>query len=165
MKTFSLAIMASVAINASRRLLGLCRLAPASHARTSTPVQLLKQCHRNASTDARIVRFVAEDGNEYFGTFTDVTEAHCKVAKKNEATGKMQLSEDVKAVDVILPPVDPPAVYCIGLNYVDHAAEVKMEMPKYPVVFMKPVTALTGHNSAIVIPKVASDPPEVRLEA
>ena len=40
-----------------------------------------------------------------------------------------------------------------------------MEMPRYPLVFMKPVTALTGHNSSIVIPAVAREPPEVDYEA
>ncbi len=112
----------------------------------------------------KIVRFIAEDGVEYYGAFTDVTESSCRIAKRN-AAGKMTLSEDVKVIDIILPPVDPPAIYCVGLNYADHAAEVKLDTPKYPVLFMKAVTALTGHNSAIVIPRVAQEPPEVDYEA
>jgi 2-keto-4-pentenoate hydratase/2-oxohepta-3-ene-1,7-dioic acid hydratase in catechol pathway len=77
----------------------------------------------------------------------------------------MTLTSKVKSVDIILAPVEPPAIYCVGLNYADHAAEVKMETPKYPVVFMKSVTSVTGHGNAIVIPVVASDPPEVDYEA
>lgn len=119
----------------------------------------------SGSTDSRIVRFQSENGEEHFGVFTDVTQASCRIAKRSELTGKMALSDEIKNVDIILAPVDPPAIYCIGLNYVDHAAEVKMDMPKYPLVFMKPVTSLTGHNSSIVIPNVASDPPEVDYEA
>jgi 2-keto-4-pentenoate hydratase/2-oxohepta-3-ene-1,7-dioic acid hydratase in catechol pathway len=113
----------------------------------------------------RIVRFQAEDGEEHFGSFTDVTETKCTIAARNPTTGKMGLTSEVKPVDIILPPVDPPAIYCIGLNYADHAAEVKMTPTKYPTVFMKPVTSLTGHNNAIVIPHVAHDPPEVDYEA
>ncbi len=120
---------------------------------------------RFAGSLPRIVRFQAEDGQEHFGVFTDATESACRVAKRSPATGKLAVSDEVKGVDIILPPVDPPAIYCIGLNYADHAAEVKMEPPRYPVVFMKPLTALTGHNSAIIIPKVAADPPEVDYEA
>ena len=36
-----------------------------------------------------------------------------------------------------LPPVDPPAVLCIGLNYRPHAEETGMPLPRYPVLFMK----------------------------
>lgn len=115
--------------------------------------------------DLRIVRFLSEDGQEYFGTFTDVTEAHCRIAQPDQTTGKMTLTDETKAVDIILAPVEPPAIYCVGLNYADHAAEVKMDTPKYPVVFMKSVTSVTGHNNAIVIPGVARDPPEVDYEA
>jgi len=34
-----------------------------------------------------------------------------------------------------LSPVDPPAIYCIGLNYRAHAAEVGLPLPEYPVLF------------------------------
>ena len=119
----------------------------------------------SSKVNKRIVRFQAEDGSEHFGVFTDVTESACRIAKPSPTTGKMTISDEIKNVDIILPPVDPPAIYCIGLNYADHAKEVNMEQPRYPLVFMKPVTALTGHNNAIVIPTVASDPPEVDYEA
>ena len=32
---------------------------------------------------------------------------------------------------------DPPRIFCIGLNYRDHAIESGMEIPKFPVVFFK----------------------------
>ena len=118
----------------------------------------------------KIVRFQDEAGEEHFGVFTDATEARCRVARRGgagagAAGGRMQLTDEEVVVDLVLPPVDPPAVYCIGLNYVDHAAEVKMAMPAHPIVFTKPCTALTGHGSAIVIPRVAAEPPEVDYEA
>jgi 2-keto-4-pentenoate hydratase/2-oxohepta-3-ene-1,7-dioic acid hydratase in catechol pathway len=110
-----------------------------------------------------IIRFISDDGQEYFGAFTDGTEQDCYIATRGRSG--LRLSTETRKVDIILAPVDPPAVYCIGLNYADHAAEVKAEPPRFPVVFMKPVTALTGHRNAIVIPRVASDPPEVDYEA
>ncbi len=53
----------------------------------------------------------------------------------------------------LLPPVEPPKVICVGLNYADHVAESNAKMPEMPLYFMKPRTALTGHGSAIVYPK------------
>jgi 2,4-didehydro-3-deoxy-L-rhamnonate hydrolase len=42
---------------------------------------------------------------------------------------------------------------CIGLNYSDHAAETGSPIPKEPIIFMKPTSALIGCNDAVVIPK------------
>jgi 2-keto-4-pentenoate hydratase/2-oxohepta-3-ene-1,7-dioic acid hydratase in catechol pathway len=42
---------------------------------------------------------------------------------------------------------------CIGLNFRDHAAESKMELPKEPVIFFKSTTSLVGPNDPLVIPK------------
>jgi 2,4-diketo-3-deoxy-L-fuconate hydrolase len=42
---------------------------------------------------------------------------------------------------------------CIGLNYSDHAAETGSPIPKEPIIFMKPTSALVGCNDAVVMPK------------
>jgi 2-keto-4-pentenoate hydratase/2-oxohepta-3-ene-1,7-dioic acid hydratase in catechol pathway len=42
---------------------------------------------------------------------------------------------------------------CIGLNYSDHAAETGAPIPKEPIIFMKPTSALVGCNDAVVMPK------------
>ena len=47
----------------------------------------------------------------------------------------------------------PGKIICIGLNYSDHAAESKMELPKEPVVFFKATSALCGPNDNLVIPR------------
>jgi 2,4-diketo-3-deoxy-L-fuconate hydrolase len=47
----------------------------------------------------------------------------------------------------------PSKIICIGLNYVDHARESKMEPPAEPVVFFKSTTALQGPFDEVVIPK------------
>jgi 2-keto-4-pentenoate hydratase/2-oxohepta-3-ene-1,7-dioic acid hydratase in catechol pathway len=43
-------------------------------------------------------------------------------------------------------------VFCIGLNFYDHAEEMNMAIPDHPILFMK-ACALTGANDPIVIPK------------
>jgi len=52
------------------------------------------------------------------------------------------------------PPICRPSkIVCIGLNYRDHAAETKAQVPKEPVIFFKSTTALVGPNDGLVIPK------------
>ncbi|KAI6780264.1 uncharacterized protein J7T54_003043 [Emericellopsis cladophorae] len=46
-------------------------------------------------------------------------------------------------------------IRCIGLNYKQHAAEVKMDMPTIPTVFMKPSTTLADPWPAqTILPKL-----------
>jgi 2-keto-4-pentenoate hydratase/2-oxohepta-3-ene-1,7-dioic acid hydratase in catechol pathway len=118
-----------------------------------------------SSEAARIVRFRSTLGEEHFGVFADPQETRAFIGERQEDTGKLKLTKTIRDVDMILPPVDPPAIFCIGLNYRDHAKEVKMDTHQFPIVFSKTFNTLTGHLSAIVIPKVASDPPEVDFEA
>jgi len=51
----------------------------------------------------------------------------------------------------------PPAVscgkiICLGLNYVDHAAEGDAKPPEYPMIFFRAATSLVGHNSPMIRP-------------
>src|ERR1700743_1272205 len=40
-------------------------------------------------------------------------------------------------VKLFAPLQEPPRIFCVGLNYRDHAVESKMEIPKVPTVFLK----------------------------
>jgi 2-keto-4-pentenoate hydratase/2-oxohepta-3-ene-1,7-dioic acid hydratase in catechol pathway len=40
----------------------------------------------------------------------------------------------------------------VGLNYVDHARELDMELPRYPIIFLKPPSAIIGHGEMIIYP-------------
>ena len=62
------------------------------------------------------------------------------------------------AVKLLAPLPDPPRIFCIGLNYRDHAVESKMEIPKVPTVFLKLPSALVGANAAIELPSISSQP-------
>lgn len=46
----------------------------------------------------------------------------------------------------------PNKIFCIGLNYRDHAIETGSPIPSEPVVFSKFSTAITGPNGVIVLP-------------
>ena len=52
----------------------------------------------------------------------------------------------------ILAPCTPSKIIAVGLNYRSHAAEVKMGIPEEPILFMKPATAVIGHEQKIIYP-------------
>ena len=130
-----------------------------------TASSVVRAAHRLSSAAAapppagapRIMRFVSDDGaEEHWGAFSNPQETEAFVARRG-ATGRLALTEERLPVTMVLPPVDPAQVICIGLNYRDHATEVKMDAPRNPIVFFKGVNALIGHGGAIVIPRVAAD--------
>jgi len=46
----------------------------------------------------------------------------------------------------------PSKIICVGLNYRDHAEELKMPLPASPIIFLKPPTAVIGDGEDIVYP-------------
>jgi 2-keto-4-pentenoate hydratase/2-oxohepta-3-ene-1,7-dioic acid hydratase in catechol pathway len=50
----------------------------------------------------------------------------------------------------------PSKIVCIGLNFSDHAAESKMEVPKEPIIFFKASSSLVGPNDNLVMPRNAT---------
>jgi 2-keto-4-pentenoate hydratase/2-oxohepta-3-ene-1,7-dioic acid hydratase in catechol pathway len=57
----------------------------------------------------------------------------------------------------LLPPVPrPEKIFCIGLNYADHARETGKQPPPEPVVFNKFVTALRGAGQPIILPRLSA---------
>jgi 2-keto-4-pentenoate hydratase/2-oxohepta-3-ene-1,7-dioic acid hydratase in catechol pathway len=53
----------------------------------------------------------------------------------------------------LLAPVEPRKIVCVGRNYSAHAAELGNEVPKEPMIFLKPSTAIVGPSEPIVLPK------------
>ena len=73
------------------------------------------------------------------------------------------ISVPLAEVKRFLPPVDPPNIVALGLNYAEHAKEGKWDLPLAPVVFLKATTSLVGHLAPIILPTEA--PFEVDYEA
>ena len=58
--------------------------------------------------------------------------------------------EEVSIDDVmLLAPVLPSKLVCVGKNYAAHAAEFGMEVPDEPLLFLKPSTAVIGPGDPI----------------
>jgi 2-keto-4-pentenoate hydratase/2-oxohepta-3-ene-1,7-dioic acid hydratase in catechol pathway len=52
----------------------------------------------------------------------------------------------------LLAPVAPSKVVSVGLNYRDHAAELGMEIPDEPIIFIKPSTSVIGPEEDVIYP-------------
>ena len=52
----------------------------------------------------------------------------------------------------------PPRVFGIGLNYLRHAIESNMPVPAFPVVFLKLSSSVIGPDTAIILPKLSTQP-------
>lgn len=48
-------------------------------------------------------------------------------------------------------------IFCIGRNYKKHIEELKNDMPKNPLIFMKPQTALLKNNEAFYYPNFSNE--------
>ena len=68
--------------------------------------------------------------------------------------GKIHAFRDV----TLLPPIDAAStLYLVGANYRQHADEAGLSVPKTPVIFSKPATALVAHGQAIQLPPISRE--------
>jgi 2-keto-4-pentenoate hydratase/2-oxohepta-3-ene-1,7-dioic acid hydratase in catechol pathway len=57
----------------------------------------------------------------------------------------------------LLAPVEPSKIVCVGRNYAAHARELGNELPKIPLLFLKPPSAVVGPQDAIRCPEQSSE--------
>ncbi|NCP87141.1 MAG: 2-hydroxyhepta-2,4-diene-1,7-dioate isomerase [Anaerolineae bacterium CG_4_9_14_3_um_filter_57_17] len=49
-------------------------------------------------------------------------------------------------------PVQPTKIICVGRNYAEHAKELGNDVPKVPLIFFKPPSAIINPGDSIVLP-------------
>jgi len=84
----------------------------------------------------------------------DAGEPALRAARDAAARAKNRIALD--SVRLLAPILRPPKFLAIGLNYADHIAEAKLETPKFPTVFNKQSTCVTGPREPIHLPRVSS---------
>jgi 2-keto-4-pentenoate hydratase/2-oxohepta-3-ene-1,7-dioic acid hydratase in catechol pathway len=87
-------------------------------------------------------------GDKVFSLGTDML----SVIASGEAPSANGPSYDLAQVKLLAPIPRPPKLICVGLNYHDHAAETKMEIPQVPTIFCKFPNTVIGHGEKIVLP-------------
>lgn len=93
-------------------------------------------------------------GNQVLPTGTDMLSI-CASGRAEPADGPPL---DLARVKLLAPIPRPPKFICVGLNYRDHAAEAKMELPKVPTIFNKFTNVVIGPGAPIVLPRVSAKP-------
>src|SRR6266566_10046120 len=53
----------------------------------------------------------------------------------------------------LLAPAEPSKIVCVGRNYAAHAAELGNELPKEPLIFLKPSTSVIGPEEPVILTK------------
>jgi 2-keto-4-pentenoate hydratase/2-oxohepta-3-ene-1,7-dioic acid hydratase in catechol pathway len=56
-------------------------------------------------------------------------------------------------VRLLAPLVRPPKIWCIGLNYVEHASDLSEKSPEEPASFMRPAYSIVGPGETIRLPE------------
>jgi 2-keto-4-pentenoate hydratase/2-oxohepta-3-ene-1,7-dioic acid hydratase in catechol pathway len=85
----------------------------------------------------------------------NITELSCSTIESINSRNIEEFQKDTnyKVEEVnVLPPVSPSKIVCVGLNYRDHAAELDMDLPEEPIIFIKPPTSVAGHLDNIIYP-------------
>jgi 2-keto-4-pentenoate hydratase/2-oxohepta-3-ene-1,7-dioic acid hydratase in catechol pathway len=109
----------------------------------------------------RIIRFLDVHGQIRFGH--DYRDGEATLLAGDTLASLQDGGRRLKVVK-LLAPIQPAAILCIGLNYRQHARETHLELPEYPVLFMKNPAALNHPGDPILLPPSCMDPPQVDFE-
>jgi len=71
----------------------------------------------------------------------------------NLSCREFKITNERIEVASLLAPVQPSAIFAIGLNYRQHAAETGAKIPEHPVVFMKSPGSAQDPEGPIVLPR------------
>ena len=98
----------------------------------------------------RIFRYLDQSGKMGFGRFDKEGNTFLILQKGD---GDFEATDQRITPFQFLTPIDFRCIYAIGLNYRAHAQETGLEIPKYPMVFMKAPTAAQNPGDPIVLPR------------
>jgi 2-keto-4-pentenoate hydratase/2-oxohepta-3-ene-1,7-dioic acid hydratase in catechol pathway len=102
----------------------------------------------------RIIRFQDEQGTTHLGQETANNQA---TLLSGDLYAGLQTTDQTATIAKILAPIDPTNIFCIGLNYREHAEESGVPAPKLPLVFMKPTSTLCHPGDPIRLPACQHD--------
>ncbi len=102
----------------------------------------------------RFVRFQQKEESPRFGWLHE--------DKVGEIEGDLfgaykRLKAEIPLKDVrLLAPSAPSKIVCVGRNYVEHAKELGNEVPKMPLIFLKPPSSVIASGGTILLPPQSS---------
>src|SRR3990167_3758123 len=98
----------------------------------------------------KFLRFKNKEGNTSFGYIKNNNVFEIL----GDIFGPYHFTETAYAIDEVrlLAPCSPSKIVAVGLNYRDHAEELKKKIPDEPLLFLKPSTSIIGHEDKIIYP-------------
>jgi len=99
----------------------------------------------------RIVRFQIPDSKKpKYGWLLDdkVGEISGNIFGRYQRKEALMPLSDMK----LLAPTEPTKIVCVGRNYVEHAKELGNEVPKVPLIFLKPPSSIISNGETILLP-------------
>jgi 2-keto-4-pentenoate hydratase/2-oxohepta-3-ene-1,7-dioic acid hydratase in catechol pathway len=109
----------------------------------------------------RIVRFLDDENRRCYGC--KMKNGYADLLEGDVFSGFKETIVKVK-IKKLLVPVEPAAIFCIGLNYKEHAKELNLKPPENPVLFMKNPASIIGSHEPIIIPASCADPFQIDYE-
>lgn len=98
----------------------------------------------------RVIRYQTKDKQIKWGwLFND------KVGEiEGDIFGEHRRMEADIALDSVkqMTPCQPSKIVCVGRNYVEHVKELGNDVPKFPLIFLKPPSSIIGDGDTIVLP-------------
>ena len=110
----------------------------------------------------KIVRFRSQSGQVLYGALDPDIPDHARIIE-GDIFADSNITDRVEHIAVVLPPVSPPNIIALGLNYGRHAKETGLQSPEIPVMFLKGTNSVIGHGAPIILP--SAGPSEVDFEA
>ncbi len=100
----------------------------------------------------KIARYLGQDGEILEGVvqgdeIEEISGLDSMLQGGRRVGGRRKLSEVQ-----VMPWGTGRKIVIVGKNYVDHAKELASEVPKQPLIFMKPTSGLIGHGQPIILP-------------
>jgi 2-keto-4-pentenoate hydratase/2-oxohepta-3-ene-1,7-dioic acid hydratase in catechol pathway len=93
----------------------------------------------------------ASNGKVFFGVLDEEREIVREIKGGKEISDEELKFSELK----ILPPCQPSKIVAVGLNYRDHAEEMKLPIPQEPILFIKPSTSIIAHDEEIIYPSIS----------
>lgn len=98
----------------------------------------------------RIVRYQYKNENPRYGW---MLEEQVGPMEGNPFGEYRRMKADLPLEEVrLLAPCQPSKIVCVGRNYVEHAREHDAEVPKVPLIFLKPPSSVIGPGETIILP-------------
>jgi 2-keto-4-pentenoate hydratase/2-oxohepta-3-ene-1,7-dioic acid hydratase in catechol pathway len=98
----------------------------------------------------RIIRYQVNDEAPKYGWLLDDKvgeiqgDLFCQYRRREAKTPLAEIK--------LAAPCQPTKIVCVGRNYVEHAKELGNDVPRVPLIFMKPPSSITFSGEAIILP-------------